>query len=237
MSDRLQRLQRIAATAFVTAIATALGAVEFATAQHADPASPELYAALASDVDLERGRVAYQPCQVCHGEDGAGLRDGTFPQLAGQHSTVIIKQLIDIRSGRRENPLMLQFVTRLIDAQEIADVAAWLAAQSPPADNGVGEGNDLDLGERVYQRDCARCHGASGRGDAEHFIPAIAGQHYGYLLRQIRDIGAGRRGNAHPEMAALANRYDDAELKALVDYASRLRKAPVLDVTILEVAK
>jgi len=40
--------------------------------------------------------------------------------------------------------------------------------------------------------------------------------------RQVREIAAGRRGNAHPEMEKLADRYRDAELKAVVDYASRV---------------
>ena len=37
------------------------------------------------------------------------VADGTFPQLAGQHTTVLIKQMADIRAGERDNPTMYPF--------------------------------------------------------------------------------------------------------------------------------
>lgn len=189
----------------------------------ADNLSPSLRIALEHEGNAERGRDAYTSCAVCHLDDGGGHSDGTFPQLAGQPAGVIIKQLIDIREGRRANPLMLPYARRLSGSQEIADVALYVSLLPVSPDNGKGTGQDLLLGAELYARDCASCHGIEGGGDAARFIPALAGQHYGYMLRQIRDIGAGRRGNAHPDMVLLAARYSDAELMALVDYASRIR--------------
>jgi len=118
---------------------------------------------------------------------------------------------------------MLPFARRLSGSQEVADVALYVSRLPTPENNGKGAGSDLTLGSALYRRDCASCHGTTGEGDAGRLVPSLAGQHYGYLLRQIRDIGAGRRGNAHPEMVALAGYYSDAELMALVDYASRIR--------------
>lgn len=187
-----------------------------------DDEPEELQVALALDANAAHGREAYAACASCHGPDGAGRPDGTFPQLAGQHASVIAKQLVDIRAGRRSNPVMLPYALRLMDAQEIADVAGYLSALPTPPDFGRGPGSDLASGGALYQSQCSRCHGEHGEGDAARFIPALAGQHYQYLLRQARDIAAGRRGNAHPEMAALIEQYDDADLQALVDYASRL---------------
>jgi cytochrome c553 len=185
--------------------------------------SPSLRAALEHESNAERGRGAYTSCAVCHMDDGGGRPDGTFPRLAGQHASVLIKQLIDIREGRRANPLMLPYAKRLSGSQEIADVALYVSLLPGSSDNGKGTGQDLPLGAELYGRDCASCHGFRGEGDAARFIPALAGQHYGYMLRQIRDIGAGRRGNAHPDMESLVAGYSDAELMALVDYASRIR--------------
>ncbi|MFQ5615191.1 MAG: 3'-5' exonuclease [Anaerolineales bacterium] len=59
--------------------------------------------------DPERGKEAYEVCSACHLPSGAGRPDGTFPQLAGQHRTVLIKQIADIREGRRDNPIMYPF--------------------------------------------------------------------------------------------------------------------------------
>ncbi len=185
--------------------------------------SPSLAAALSHEGNAKRGKDAYASCAVCHLDGGGGLADGTFPQLAGQHSSVIIKQLIDIREGRRANPLMLPFAKRLGGSQQVADVALYVSLLPESANNGRGTGQNLPLGAELYDRDCASCHGTKGEGDAAIFIPALAGQHYGYMLRQIRDIGAGRRGNAHPVMVSLAAGYSDAELMALVDYVSRIR--------------
>jgi len=185
--------------------------------------APEIRAAVAREGDAQRGRDVYASCAVCHLDDGGGRPDGTFPQLAGQHTSVIIKQLVDIREGRRSNPLMLEFARRLSGSQEVADVARYVSGLDRPLHNGVGPGTGLEVGVALYARDCASCHGAHGEGDASRFIPALAGQHYAYMLRQIRNIGAGRRGNAHPDMMALAAGYSDAELMALVDYASRIR--------------
>ena len=52
--------------------------------------------------DKANGEEAYEVCGACHLPSGAGRPDGTFPQLAGQHTTVLIKQMADIRAGLRQ---------------------------------------------------------------------------------------------------------------------------------------
>lgn len=173
--------------------------------------------------DVKNGKVAYQECSACHLPNGAGQPDGTFPQLAGQHETVLIKQIADIRAGRRDNPVMHPYSMKLIDAQEIADVAAYLQALPIPPGNGKGPGTNLATGETLYRRDCVACHGKQGEGSEVKFYPVLAGQHYAYLLRQIRDIASGRRRNAHPKMVKVLPGYTDEELQAVVDFVSRLQ--------------
>jgi cytochrome c553 len=168
------------------------------------------------------GKAAYEVCAACHLPSGAGRPDGSFPQLAGQHATVLIKQLADIRAGRRDNPIMAPFAARLIDPQELADVAAYLQSLPIPPGNGKGPGTNLGLGAQLYARDCVTCHGDRGQGDAARFYPMLAGQHYEYLLRQIRDVAARRRRNADPEMVKIVTVYKDEELQAVADWVSRL---------------
>jgi cytochrome c553 len=172
--------------------------------------------------DAKRGEEPYAVCASCHLPSGFGRTDGTFPQLAGQHATVLIKQIADIRAGRRDNPIMYPFSTSLADPQELADVAAYLQAMPIPTGNGKGPGTRLADGERLYRRDCVRCHGEQGQGDAAKFYPVLAGQHYEYLLRQLRDIAGLRRRNADPEMVKVVKDYKDDELQAVADHASRL---------------
>jgi cytochrome c553 len=190
------------------------------------PRAGETAEALGIQGDPVVGARTYETCAVCHGSDGAGRPDGTFPIIAGQHDTVIVKQLVDMREGRRRNPVMEPHVHALIDARELADLAAYIGTLPAPANNGKGKGDGLALaeGQRLFARDCTGCHGPSAEGNAERFVPALAGQHYAYLLRQVRAIAGGRPRDAHPVMAETVAIYRDAELRAVVDYVSRLKR-------------
>ena len=178
--------------------------------------------ALALTGDVKNGEAAYEVCSACHLPSGSGRSDGTFPQLAGQHKTVLIKQIADIRAGRRDNPIMYPFATTLTDPQELADVAAYIQTLPIPPGNGRGPGTNLAVGEQLFQRDCVQCHGKQGEGNEEKFYPVLAGQHYEYMLRQIRNIASGQRRNANPDMVKIVKTYKDEELQAVVDYMSRL---------------
>ncbi|MEO5367163.1 MAG: c-type cytochrome [Magnetococcus sp. WYHC-3] len=173
----------------------------------------------------EAGRKVYEICSTCHMPEGWGLEDGTFPQLAGQHVTVTIKQLADIRAMNRDNPTMYPFSlpSEIGGPQAIADVAAYIAQLPFSPTNGVGPGTDLARGKSIYDRDCARCHGHQGEGDASKFHPLLQGQHYKYLLRQLEWIRDGRRRNSNPVMVQQISSFTPEELAAVADYASRLK--------------
>jgi cytochrome c553 len=185
-------------------------------------AAGEKIEALGLEGDPENGEEAFEVCSACHLPSGAGRSDGTFPQLAGQHTTVLIKQIADIREGLRDNPIMYPFAVTLIDPQELADVSAYIETLPIPQDNGRGAGTNLELGKKLYDENCVQCHGDHGEGNAEKFYPVLAGQHYKYMLRQITDIRDGRRRNANPDMVKVVKKYNDEELDAVVDYMSRL---------------
>jgi len=169
------------------------------------------------------GAIVFEVCEGCHRGAGTGRANGSYPRLAGQHATVLVKQLDDIRSGRRQNHRMQPFAAEeVIGRQQVADVAAFLQAQTVTPDNGKGPGTDLARGESLYRQDCARCHGAGGEGRADAFVPRLSGQHYLYLLREARAIRDGQRGNSNPDMVEAIRAYDEAGLAAVSDYASRL---------------
>jgi cytochrome c553 len=175
--------------------------------------------------DPENGRDVYEVCAACHLPEGWGSKDGTFPQLAGQHGTVIIKQLADIRALNRDNPTMYPFAlpSQIGGAQAIADVVAYMASLPMTPDNGVGPGTDLELGKQLYAEHCVRCHGETGEGDAEKFYPKLQGQHYEYILLQFREIKANKRKNANPDMVKQVHEFTERELLAVCDYSSRIK--------------
>jgi cytochrome c553 len=188
-------------------------------------------AALHLKPDLANGKEVYEVCSACHQPEGWGLTDGTFPQLAGQHAKVVIKQLADIRALNRDNPTMYPFAlpSQIGGPQAIADVAAYMQKLKMNPTPGVGEGKDLELGKKLYKDNCERCHGADGAGDNEKFYPRIQAQHYNYLLRQYQWIKEGKRRNANPDMMKQIQSFSDRDTKAVLDYVSRLK--PPADLT------
>ncbi len=187
------------------------------------PLDDELSQAMAATPDVAAGREVFKLCVVCHQTESWGTVDGTYPQLAGQHRSVIIKQIADIRAGNRDNPSMLVIAQEKVmgGAQAIADVTAYIQTLPMTPNPGLGPGEQLDRAERLYIRKCAECHGSNGQGDAERYYPRIQGQHYEYLLRQLRWIRDGKRRNANAEMAKRVNRLKDRDLTLLADYISR----------------
>lgn len=181
--------------------------------------------ALTLKPNKDNGRDVYEVCSACHQPEGWGLVDGTFPQLAGQHRSVIIKQLADIRDGHRDNPTMYPFAqpSEIGGTQAIADVAEYIHSLKMNPENGVGKGDDLELGAKLFADNCVRCHGKEGEGNGEKFFPRIQGQHYQYLLRQYQWIKQGKRRNANPEMVEQIKNFTDKDTMAVLDYVSRLK--------------
>ncbi|MDD5390896.1 MAG: c-type cytochrome [Gallionellaceae bacterium] len=182
--------------------------------------------ALAYKASAQRGKSAYKICKGCHKADGSGQASADYPQLAGQHATVIIKEMMDIRAGRRDNPRMYPFAGEwIVSAEEIADIAVYLNHLPVNDSNDKGNGKNLALGKSLYDKDCASCHGGNGEGDARKFYPRVAGQHYEYLLRETHESRDQGRRNANPEMVKVLKSYGDADIEAVSDYMSRLLPA------------
>ena len=196
-------------------------------ASPAQVAAREYDEVMAVTPDPVRGAKVYITCAVCHRPDGWGSPDGDYPQISGQLYTVIIKQLADIRARNRDNPLMYPFsVPRILGGvQEMADVAAYVSRLPMTADNGKGPGTDLELGKRLYHEHCTKCHGESGEGNPRDHIPAVAGQHYLYQVRQFDAIRSGARKNADPKMTQQIHGFTPQEESAVLDYTSRLTPA------------
>jgi cytochrome c553 len=193
-------------------------------------ANREYEQALALTPDVANGLAIYRECAACHKPEGWGSTTGSVPQIAGQHRSVVIKQLADFRAGNRDSALMIPYASAesIGGAQAVADVAAYVSTLEISVANGQGAGSDLKLGQRLYQKDCAECHGASGEGNNDGLAPRLQAQHYKYLLRQFQWIHDGKRRNADAEMVALIQQYDDRQMKAVLDYSSRLLPAAEL---------
>jgi len=184
-----------------------------------------VYQAMKAKPNIENGRELYRNCAVCHTPEGWGAPSGRYPQIAGQHETVSIKQLRDIHDGNRDNPTMVPFTAPLFvkGAQSLADVSAYIRQLPMVPNNSVGYGAQLEEGKKLYDDNCKECHKANGEGNAEKFYPRVQGQHYNYLVRQLHWIKDGKRRNADKKMMKQLQKFSRRDIDLMADYISRLR--------------
>lgn len=201
---------------------TAILAMTFSVSAFAAP--EELLAG-----DPERGEALTTTCAACHGPDGNSPSD-QFPSIAGQHEKYTLKQLWDVREGRRQILVMTGLLDGYTD-QQMADIAAYYAVQTPQ--QGAADPEKVALGERIYRAGipekgiaaCAACHGPTGKGHNFAKFPMIAGQWPAYTVLQMKNWRSGERNNDGESrmMRAVAENLSDPEIEALASYLYGLR--------------
>jgi cytochrome c553 len=178
--------------------------------------------------DPARGQQLSAACGACHGADGNSANP-EWPKLAGQHASYIYKQLMDYKSGRRENALMAGQVANL-DEQDMRDLGAYYAQQQMSP--GTADESLAERGERIYRGGipaagvaaCTACHGATGKGNPAALFPMVAGQHAKYNADQLRYFRSAQRANDNGRMMRnLASKMSDADIQAVAEYMAGLR--------------
>src|SRR5688500_12564809 len=103
-------MKYVSLLASVAALLAALPALPAADKIVVDPMSlqgrteaaiAEFRAAVALEPNLAHGAQLFKSCAACHQADGRGSNDGSVPVIAGQHVSVLVKQLVDFRHDRR----------------------------------------------------------------------------------------------------------------------------------------
>jgi len=174
--------------------------------------------------DEQHGRELFEKCAACHKADGGGTADGAIPRIAGQHYRVLVRQLADFRSGARWDVRMEGVATSheiIPELQDIADVARYVSGMSHDGARGVGDGEYVALGQALYAKSCASCHGSQAEGNAKD-TPRLAGQHAPYLARQLYDAIDGRRPHLERSHGKRFQKLEYADVLGLTDYLSRI---------------
>jgi cytochrome c553 len=175
--------------------------------------------------DIEAGKTTFNVCARCHLPEAWGNADGTYPQLAGQHINVLMKQLLDIRNGIRQSSLMFPFVQqRTIGGyQELSNVVAYISTLPMNPDHSKSPWNkgstEYQQGKQIYQKNCSSCHGDNGEGNNERVYPKLQGQHFQYMSQQLRRIKNGLR-VVHTGMQAVIQNLEIEPLEKAANYAS-----------------
>jgi cytochrome c553 len=211
--------------ALVLAALLAAPAIQSLAAEGAP--QPAAAAPAAAKPDLNAGSNKFGAvCAACHGADGNSAIPAN-PKLAQQHPEYLVKQLTEFKNGKRPSPIMQPMAAQLSDA-DVRNVAYWAGSQKAKA--GFAKDKELvSLGEKIYRGGilekqvaaCAGCHSPNGAGIPAQF-PRLAGQHADYTYTQLVNFQSGARKNS-PQMADIATRLSDREMKAVADYIAGLR--------------
>ena len=208
-------------------LASALVALVFSTSapQALSAAAPQ--APATAQPDLAKGEASFAAaCAACHAADGNAATPAN-PKLAQQHPEYLVKQLQDFKSGKRANAVMSGFAAALSDA-DMKNIAYWLGSKAVKPGFARNEAT-LALGERIYRGGildrqvpaCAGCHSPNGAGIPAQY-PRLGGQHADYTIAQLVGFRDGARLNS-PQMAEVAAKLNDREIRALADYIAGLR--------------
>ena len=178
--------------------------------------------------DAAAGQAKTAVCGACHGPDGNSMAPN-FPKLAGQGDRYLLKQLHEIKDGKRQVLEMTGLLTNLND-QDLADIAAYYSSQknsvgaADPALVAQGEalfrGGNLEKGMPA----CTGCHSPDGQGNAAAGFPHLGGQHASYIEKQLTDFREGDRTNDGDSMImrGIAAKMSNKDIKALASYIQGL---------------
>ncbi len=170
--------------------------------------------------DADAGRRKAEPCIACHGANGNSTV-AQFPILAGQTARYLYLQLKDFKEGRRKEPLMDPFISNL-SRDDMFDLSAFFASQRLRApDFKVDEARALRGKAKADEVLCTMCHLGGFKGQNE--IPRVAGQHYEYVVKQLKDFKAYRRTNDAGNMASVSKTLSDRDIEDLGHYLASLR--------------
>ena len=178
--------------------------------------------------DAEAGKAKVAVCGACHGADGNSAAPN-FPKLAGQGEKYLLKQLHDVKSGKRQIVEMTGMLTNLSD-QDLADIAAYFASQKMSV--GAADPAMVERGEALFRGGklaegmpaCTGCHSPDGAGLAAAGYPKLGGQHAAYVAKQLTDFREGNRTNDGDAMTmrAIAAKLSNKDIEAVSSYIQGL---------------
>jgi cytochrome c553 len=188
---------------------------------------------IAATGNAEAGQAKAATCVACHGVDGNSVVP-TFPKLAGLGHKYLLKQMLDIRDGRRPVALMAGQVDNMSD-DDLADIAAFYNAQTRTS--GSADPDMVEVGRKIYLAGiadrqvpaCSGCHSPTGNGNGPAGYPALGGQHAEYIASQLKmfrkgyEDPAGRTNGGDAKiMRTTAFRMSDMEIEAVASYIAGL---------------
>ena len=178
---------------------------------------------LHAEGNISSGKEKAAACISCHGDNGNSLVS-SFPKLAQQHSSYLIKQLKAFKSGARQNPMMSSIAIGLTD-EDMVDIAAYYADQEVSA-NQLPVLDDDDEDEKPATAEVEK------KADGNAKLKAIIAQgsdlyRNGDLPREVSACiachGPFGEGNKPAGYPLLKSQHADYLIKTLTDFKTDAR--------------
>ncbi|MFC1750021.1 c-type cytochrome [Pseudomonadota bacterium] len=205
---------------------------------------------------FENGKGNLPACNSCHGATGLGDDNLGTPRLAGQIYTVLVKQLDDYATDKRQDTTMyvMNANSKGLSKQDRRDVSAYLnsvgrifsgkelqkasggsdlaALRENGVDVGVSHLGKIIVSYGVAERKipaCLSCHGHNGRG-VDPMYPRIGEQKLGYLVSQLKKFRDGSRANdPMGQMQAVAKSMTDEDILNVATYLTQAPQTTIGD--------
>jgi cytochrome c553 len=177
-------------------------------------ATSVLFAFAGAHADAQSIESKVAICGACHGASGTPTDPKTMPPLWGQTEFYIYKQLLDYRSGDRENALM-SGIAKSLQPADLRAIAAYFAGKTPPTHTAANP--PAAAPEKIAL--CKICHQANFQGALSG--PRLAGLSYEYISAQMRAFTDGKRAN-NADMPKVMNELTESERDAMAHYIAGL---------------
>lgn len=178
-------------------------------------AAPNATAQAPPQTTAEVPAAVMATCTACHGPAG-NSQTPSVPSIAAQPRTFLENQLVLIREGLRDVPVMKAVMGTLTDP-EIVALARHFSAQTALPAPGTVQPDKARAGAELSRRAlCGTCHLPGYVGQSQ--VPRLAGQHELYLLvtlKMYRDNPAPGRDTL---MSAPLQGMKDADLDSLAHH-------------------
>ncbi len=187
---------------------------------------------------MELGEEINEVCAGCHGEYAEGGKNGEYPRIAGFPAEYLRQQLDLFRTNKRHNMPMKPYANeRELTDEDVISVTAFIESiklrtvipDFKPETTAYEKlliakqvlniprlEGDIELGKKLYKKECKSCHGVAGKGKKNSDIPQLSGQYTQYLNKQIKNYNNKQR--VHDE-------DEDEEDEGFKDYTSEQLQA------------
>lgn len=169
--------------------------------------------------NITAGMQKSASCTTCHGNDGNSAA-AAYPNLAGQTKEYLVKQMTDLKEGRRVSQVMSTMIT-IMSPEDINDLSEYFSVQVPQRNSFTVNAEKAAAGQKIAaDKKCTSCHQTNFKGLKE--IPRVSRQQFNYTVKQLKDFRDGVRTNDGGLMKPFVQDLTDDQIRELAHYINTL---------------